>query len=68
MYELNVDNRILNNLRQTMNSMIVDEKGYFSIPVFKELFMSAFKSNFKSKIIYDLLLPLIKVLSSSQGW
>jgi len=43
-----------------MNSMIVDEKGYFSIPVFKELFMSAFKSNYKSKIIYDLLLPQIK--------
>mmetsp|Transcript_29125 Transcript_29125/g.21669 ORF Transcript_29125/g.21669 Transcript_29125/m.21669 type:complete len:166 (-) Transcript_29125:63-560(-) len=60
MYELNVDNRILNNLRQTMNSLIVDEKGFFSVQQFKELFMSAFKSNFKSKIIYDLLLPQIQ--------
>jgi hypothetical protein len=43
-----------------MNSLIVDEKGIFSLDQFKELFMSAFKNNYKSQIIYNLLLPQIQ--------
>lgn len=62
MYELNVDNRIFNNLRATMNSLIESEHGILGKDTFRDLFMSSFKNNPNSLLIYDLLLPLIQVL------
>eukprot|EP00347_Sterkiella_histriomuscorum_P014538 403360494 len=66
MYEMNVDNRILNNLRQTMNGLVVEEKGLLSVNQFRELFLSFFKDNLKCNTIYDLLLPVILVMNSNK--
>ncbi len=42
-YRLNLDNRILNNLRQQLNELIEDEKGLVSPEVFKRMFFTFFK-------------------------
>lgn len=60
-YRLNVDNRILNNLRQQLNEMILDERGLVSVDVFEKMFFTYFKGQRFAHQIYDTLLPLIKV-------
>ena len=45
MYELQLDNRILNNLRQNMSGSIVDEDGLITLSQFRQLFMSFFKES-----------------------
>ena len=42
-YRLNLDNRILNNLRQQLNELIEDEKGLVFPDVFKRMFFTFFK-------------------------
>ena len=59
-YELNVDNRILNNLKQQLNELIDDERSLISIQEFKKLFYMYFKGGeSKSAKIYAKLLPFI---------
>ena len=48
MYELQLDNRILNNLRQNMSASIVDEDGLITLSQFRQLFMSFFKDDERS--------------------
>ena len=60
-YRLNLDNRILNNLRMQLNEMIEDEKGLVSVEVFKKMFFTYFKGEKKAFMIFDMLLPLIQV-------
>lgn len=40
---MNMDNRILNNLRQQLNEMILDERGIVSVETFHKLFFMFFK-------------------------
>lgn len=42
-YRLNLDMRILNNLRQQLNELIEDENGIVQIEVFKRMFFTFFK-------------------------
>ena len=42
MIKLRMDNRVLNNMRQTMNEQIEDEKGHMSKVDFKKMFYTAF--------------------------
>ena len=42
-YRLNLDMRILNNLRQQLNELIEDENGIVQIEVFKSMFFTFFK-------------------------
>ncbi len=67
MYNLNVDNRVLNNLRQTMNSLRCCEDGFLSIKQFRELFLSQFKGHSKAMNIYELVLNVIKVDDENVG-
>jgi|694.fasta_scaffold140281_2 hypothetical protein len=60
MYKLNVDNRILNNLKQQLNEMIDDERSLISVPEFKQIFYMYFKGEAKASLIYDKLLPQIQ--------
>ena len=56
-----MDNRVLNNMRMSMNEMIKDDKGLMSVEEFKKMFYTSFRhSNEESKdTIYKMLLPLI---------
>ena len=60
MYKLNVDNRILNNLKQQLNELIDDERSLISVPEFKQIFYMYFKGEDKASLIYDKFLPQIK--------
>ena len=40
--ELRIDNRILNNMRQTMNESIQDERGLMTIEEFQKMFFTSF--------------------------
>lgn len=60
-YRLNLDNRILNNLRQQLNEMIEDERGFVSVDVFRKMFFTFFKGERFAFQIFDMLLPLIQV-------
>lgn len=42
-YRLNLDNRILNNLRQQLNECIEDERGLVTIETFRKMFFTFFK-------------------------
>ena len=41
MIELRCDNRVLNQMRETMNNKIEDENGLMSIEAFKKMFYTA---------------------------
>ena len=60
-YKHNLDNRILNNLRQQLNEMIEDERGLVSVEIFRKMFFTFFKGEQFAYKIYELLLPLIVV-------
>jgi Ca2+-binding EF-hand superfamily protein len=55
-YKLNVDNRILNNLKQQLNELIDDERSLISVSEFKPIFFTYFKDGQKSAGIYEKLL------------
>ena len=58
-----MDNRVLNNMRYRMNQQIKDEHGIMQVNDFRRMFFTAFGRIEESKkiIIYNLLLPIIKV-------
>ena len=60
-YRLNLDNRILNNLRQQLNEMIEDERGLVQINIFKKLFFTYFKGEKHAHQIYEMLLPAVSL-------
>lgn len=60
-YRLNLDNRILNNLREQLNQMIDDERGLVSTEVFRRMFFTFFKGEPKSYQVYEMLLPIVTV-------
>jgi hypothetical protein len=61
MYEFNMDNRILNNLRNQLNSSITDEKGLVSCALFRSLFFTYFKGEPHAYHIYDMLESAVSV-------
>ena len=60
-YRLNLDNRILNNLRQMLNELIEDERGLVETEVFRKMFFTFFKGERYAHQIYDMLHPLVTV-------
>ena len=58
-YRLNLDNRILNNLRQQLNELIEDEKGIVAVEIFRRMFFTFFKGERAASQVYELLLPAI---------
>ena len=63
MIELNLDNRVLNQMRQTMNEKIDDERGLMKRSEFKRMLYTSFGRipHENKKIIYDMLIQLISV-------
>ena len=57
-----MDNRVLNNMRQTMNESIEDERGLMSKVDFKQMFFTSFgrAAEENKKVIYDMLIPIIE--------
>ena len=45
MMDLQMDNRVLNNMRQTMNEQIEDERGLMCKSDFKKMFFTIFGRN-----------------------
>ena len=60
-YKNVMDNRIFNNLKEQLNSMIEDEKSLISIDEFRKMFFTYFKGEFKAQLLYEKLLPFITV-------
>jgi len=58
-----MDNRILNQMRQTMNESIEDERGLMKRQDFRKMFFTSFgRKNPDAKVaIYEMLLPIIRV-------
>lgn len=61
MIKLNMDNRILNNLRQSLNEMISDEKGLVDTDTFRKMFFSYFSKEKQAEVIYNMLKPAVSV-------
>jgi len=60
-YKNVMDNRIFNNLKEQLNSMIEDEKSLISIDEFRKMFFTYFKGEFKAGLLYEKLLTFITV-------
>lgn len=60
-YKNVMDNRIFNNLKEQLNSLIEDEKSLISIEEFRKMFFTYFKGEYKAGILYDKVLPFITV-------
>lgn len=60
-YRLNIDNRILNNLRLELNERIENESGIVSVDIFRKMFFTYFKGEVTAHQIYDRILPIISV-------
>ena len=60
-YRLNLDNRILNNLRLNLNEMIQDERGLVDVETFKKMFFTFFKGERGANQIYEMLQPAVSV-------
>ena len=58
-YRLNLDNRILNNLRQQLNELIEDEKGLVSPEIFKKMFFTFFKGERYAYQVFEMLQPIV---------
>ena len=57
---LNIDNRILNNLRWQLNNEVKDAKGLVQKDVFKNLFFTYFKGEKYAYQVYEMLWPCIR--------
>lgn len=57
---LNLDNRILNNLRQELNEEINDERGLVTLHRFRTMFFTFFKGEQFAYQIFDMLWPCIR--------
>jgi hypothetical protein len=57
-----MDNRVLNNMRQSMNEMIKDDQGLMSVEDFKQMFYTYFRHSAENSkaTIFEMLLPLIQ--------
>ena len=60
-YKNVMDNRIFNNLKEQLNSMIEDEKSLISIEEFRKMFFTYFKGEYKAGLLYEKVLPFITV-------
>lgn len=60
-YRLNLDNRILNNLRFQLNDQIEDEKGLVPPETFHKMFFTFFKGERTAYQIYEMLFPAVSV-------
>ena len=60
-YKNVMDNRIFNNLKEQLNSLIEDEKSLISIEEFRKMFFTYFKGEYKAGLLYDKVLPFITV-------
>ena len=58
-YRLNLDNRILNNLRQQLNEMIEDERGFVAPDVFRKMFFTFFKGERYAYQVYEMLTRIV---------
>jgi hypothetical protein len=57
----NIDNRVFNQMRMSMNEQIEDERGLMSKTDFKKMLFTAFgrmPSETKQKV-YDLIIPIV---------
>lgn len=61
-YRRNMDNRILNNLRQKVNEMMEDKNALISLAEFKTLWFTYFKGEESALVIYEMILPHICVI------
>jgi len=61
MYLMNIDNRILNNLRKQLNEMIEDETGLIPVEEFRKLFFTYFKGSQDEIKVFHELLPSLTV-------
>ncbi len=61
MIKLNMDNRILNNLRQNLNEMISDEKGLVDMHAFKKMFFAFFNHEQHADVVYNMLKPAVSI-------
>lgn len=59
-YRLNLDNRILNNLRQQLNEEIEDERGLVDEIIFRKMFFTFFKGEKHAYQVYEMLWPCIR--------
>ena len=62
MYRKNMDNRILNNLRQQVNEIVEDPRQIFPVLEFKQMWFSFFKAEEHAEKIYDMLVPKLIVI------
>ena len=60
-YKNVMDNRIFNNLKEQLNSMIEDEKSLISIEEFRKMFFTYFKGEYKAGLLYEKVLPFITI-------
>lgn len=62
MLQLNVDNRTLNMMRETMNNNIEDENGMMKTSEFKKMIFTAYgqKNIENTEEVYSMLYPIIK--------
>ena len=61
-YNLNVDNRIFNQMKRAMNETIQQEQGSLPTKDFKHLFMTCFKHDpVRGEKIYNMMLPHVRV-------
>lgn len=58
--KFNIDNRILNNLRQELNEQITDTNGLVELSKFKKMFFTFFKGESKAFLVFDKLWPCIR--------
>ena len=58
-YRLNLDNRILNNLRQQLNESIEDERGLVQPETFKKMYYTFFKGERYAYQVYEMLAPIV---------
>ena len=58
-YRLNLDNRILTNLRQQLNESIEDERGLVQPETFKKKYYTFFKGERYAYQVYEMLAPIV---------
>ena len=58
---MRIDNRVLNQMRQSMNEQIEDERGLLSKNDFKKMLFTSFGRipEVNKQIVYDMLLTII---------
>ena len=67
-YSRNMDNRILNCLRQQVNESVKkgDTRAIIPFEVFKTLWYTFFKGEKDASIIFDMLLPYVSLIDDGE--